>query len=224
MSWRATRRSGLAALAALCLVGCFDYEAEQPAHGEPPDTPSDAAAEVADASDPGGGEVAPETADDADATPADSEPPPDTAADLGPMDAPDAGPDDVADAGDAADSAAEGDTTIAPVTFDLVHAFLVVKCDPCHSGPSAATSEGEHDMANPDVDVAYAASQLASSAPGLTKGALGLRYVRQGIMPLGVGCTGTPADDAAKPDCLTAGELDRLTRWVTDGQLPPAPR
>jgi len=144
-------------------------------------------------------------------------PAPDTAVETSAPDAPDAIDDSVEDGGDTAEVAP------APVTFDQVHAFFVVKCVPCHEGPVAATSDGGHNMANPDVAVAYAASQLPSSFAGKTKGALALQYVRGGIMPLGAGCTGKPASDAGNDACLTADELDLLQRWVDGGQLAPEP-
>lgn len=137
-------------------------------------------------------------------------------------------PPDTTTAGDGDETQAPEDTAAADdeaapqaVTFDAVHAFMVVKCAPCHAGPVAATAQGGHNMANPDVAVAYAASQLDSTLAGKTKGALALQYVKAGIMPIGAGCSGDPAADAGLDGCLTAGELELLERWVADGQLPP---
>ena len=45
-------------------------------------------------------------------------------------------------------------------------------------------------------------------------------FAGQGSMPQGGGCTGNPALDAAKPQCLTAAEQSTLQAWITGGQLP----
>ena len=222
-------RSGLAVLAVISGPGCFDYASKRPAHGAVDATDTAAAdgdvAEIADA-DTGSADSEVATAADVEPdTPAETSPEVASDADTEPDTTLDVEPEvsDVEpDVSDVEPDTAETEVVVGPVTFDLVHAFFVVKCDPCHAGATAAGSQGEHNMANPDVDVAYAASQLESSAPPKTKGELALQYVRIGVMPLGVGCTGRPEADADKPDCLTAAEIDLLARWIADGQLPPA--
>jgi hypothetical protein len=195
----------LVPLLALALA-CGDYDDEVAPHGDTADTVTPADATAADTATVNDTTTTVETT-----TPADTD-----AFDTADRDEDDDSEDD------GEDDAEEVEIVAATVTFDQVHAVFVVKCVPCHAGPSAATSDGGHNMANADIGVAYAASQLESSLAGRTKGALALQYVRGGIMPLGAGCTGRPEDDADKPSCHTADEIELLASWVEDGQLPPA--
>jgi hypothetical protein len=44
--------------------------------------------------------------------------------------------------------------------------------------------------------------------------------IQAGSMPQGGGCTGDPAQDAAKPGCLTADEQAKIKAWIDGGQQP----
>ncbi|MFW6023772.1 MAG: hypothetical protein ACOC9O_03410 [Myxococcota bacterium] len=104
------------------------------------------------------------------------------------------------------------------VCFSDVHPIFNTKCSPCHAGGGS----GGHDIGHPDIETAYADSQLSSyHASGSTKGHAALIRIQEGSMPLGRGCTGDPAQDAGNPDCLTQTEQDLIQAWLDDGQLGP---
>jgi hypothetical protein len=44
--------------------------------------------------------------------------------------------------------------------------------------------------------------------------------VKDGSMPVGGGCTGNPALDAGKAQCLTAAEQAVLQAWIDGGMKP----
>lgn len=90
-------------------------------------------------------------------------------------------------------------------------AILQAKCAPCHTSGSS----GELSYSG------YADTQKASYfCAGKTKGACSLDRIKDGSMPQGGGCTGDPAQDASKGNCLTAEEQATLQSWVDGGQQP----
>jgi hypothetical protein len=109
---------------------------------------------------------------------------------------------------------------LAQSTFDDVHPVFRAYCADCHS----TQGNGGLDIAAGDITTAYASSQLPSYfVPGQTKGFAALVRIQNGDMPLGAGCSGTPAADATTPACLTASEQGRLQTWIQDGQPGPLP-
>lgn len=100
-----------------------------------------------------------------------------------------------------------------PVSYALdVQPILGAKCAPCHT----VSGSGGANLGNN-----YASTQLASYyCVGKTKGACALTRIQNGTMPAGGTCTGNPALDAGKPQCLTAAEQATIQAWIDGGQLP----
>ncbi len=117
--------------------------------------------------------------------------------------------------------ASEGSGTEAPdADFADVASLFSDKCGPCH----VSASLGGHDIGAPDLNAAFADSQLpAASADcdGLTKGACTLVRIQSGSMPMGFGCTGDPQDDAGNDRCFTVDEQALLESWIDGGQASP---
>jgi hypothetical protein len=90
--------------------------------------------------------------------------------------------------------------------------IFAAKCAPCHT----TFGSGGH-----NIGVSYSDTQLASYyCPSHTKGYCALVRIQNGSMPAGGGCTGNPALDASRPQCLTAAEQATLQAWINGGQLP----
>jgi hypothetical protein len=118
----------------------------------------------------------------------------------------DAGTDDagVADAGD--DDASGADTVTVTYTADI-QPILQAKCSTCHT----VAAFGGVNFASE-----YADTQILSTrCSGKKVYECMLERVLTGSMPMGRGCTGDPAADEGNADCLTQGELDALTAWVS---------
>jgi hypothetical protein len=110
--------------------------------------------------------------------------------------------------GAAADGAG-GDA--AGVTYQAVKPILAAKCVPCHM--TGGTAAAQHTMAS-EYDGANSPSVACT---GKTKGACAVDVVKSGFMPFMRGCTGNPAMDTGKAQCLTAEEQQRLADWVAGG-------
>jgi hypothetical protein len=119
-------------------------------------------------------------------------------------------------AGGAGGSAGEGGSAGAAGQPAVSYAtdaqpILQAKCAPCHTSGSS----GQLGFAT------YSDTQQPSYyCDGKTKGACALTRIQDGTMPQGGGCTGDPAQDAAKSNCLTAQEQATLQAWIDGGQLP----
>ena len=101
-------------------------------------------------------------------------------------------------------------------TFADVQPVYNKYCGGCHTGGGS----GGHNIGSTNLATAYADSQKASYlCPGKTKGACTIEQIQSGYMPLGKGCSGDPATDAAKPACLTAQDQATIQAWIDDGQL-----
>ena len=103
-------------------------------------------------------------------------------------------------------------------TFAAVHDIYVSKCGACHSGPFGS---GSHSMGDTDINDAYSDSQKSAYSIMGTKGGATIVRIQSGAMPLGGGCSGDPATDASKPQCLTQQEQDDIQAWIDGGQLAP---
>jgi hypothetical protein len=109
-----------------------------------------------------------------------------------------------------ADSGA-ADSGPAVVTYQDVKPIFATKCVPCHvTGGQGAPF---HTLAE-----SYDSANKTSSACSPKKvGECTLVLVKSGFMPLGRGCTGDPARDAANTACLTAAEQQKLADWIAGG-------
>ena len=112
-------------------------------------------------------------------------------------------------ADDDCDGTANEGCALVTYTAD-VQPIFVNYCSSCHTtGGSGGTN----------FAASYADSQLPSaSCPGLTRGACALQRIQTGSMPSGAGCTGNPALDVGKPQCLTAAEQATIAAWIQSGQ------
>jgi hypothetical protein len=112
---------------------------------------------------------------------------------------------------DGAAGAAGADSAPAAVTYQDVKPIFATKCVPCHvTGGQGAPF---HTLAE-----SYASANKTSSACSPRKiGECTLELVKLGSMPLGKGCTGDPARDAANAACLTAAEQQKLADWIAGG-------
>jgi hypothetical protein len=88
--------------------------------------------------------------------------------------------------------------------------IFAAKCTPCHTGGSS----GGHDIGS-----SHAESQKAAGAcPDKTIAECAVVRIENGTMPLGKGCGGPVADDAANAGtCVTETELQTLKDWIAGG-------
>jgi hypothetical protein len=114
--------------------------------------------------------------------------------------------------GTTAGTAGNGGTT---VTYAQVQPLFMAKCTPCHS--AGGLGAGAHTLADSNADAPKPGAHPACM--GTTKGECSLIRVKDGSMPLGKGCTGDPARDAANPACLTQQEQDLLAAWIDGGLM-----
>jgi len=95
-----------------------------------------------------------------------------------------------------------------PIYFD--------KCDPCHT----ELGLGGHNIGTNYEDALKPASIFPECTdPGLLIGQCTIVLIQEGVMPLGAGCTGDPAQDADNPLCTTQEQQDLIQAWI-DAGLP----
>ncbi|MCH9680013.1 MAG: hypothetical protein K0V04_01165 [Deltaproteobacteria bacterium] len=106
------------------------------------------------------------------------------------------------------------------VTFDAVSPVYTQMCGPCH----VSASFGGHDIGSRVVADGFADSQLDANSPacaGLSVGACTLIRIQSGSMPMGLGCTGDPAQDSANDLCLTQEQQLLIRAWIDGGEAGP---
>jgi hypothetical protein len=108
-----------------------------------------------------------------------------------------------------------GGTGGAVTVYADVKPIFMAKCGMCHAGTGSGSTA--HKLAE-SADDAKKAS-YTGACMGKPKGECSLIRVKAGTMPFGKGCTGNPANDASKPDCLTQEEQDKLQAWITGGLM-----
>ena len=103
----------------------------------------------------------------------------------------------------------------AATVYADVKPIFMAKCGPCHTGTGSGSTA--HKLAENADDAKK--NVLHGRLHGQAKGACTLIRIKAGTMPFGKGCSGNPTTDAAKPDCLTQAEQDKLQAWITGGLM-----
>ena len=104
------------------------------------------------------------------------------------------------------------DTSGAGISYTAnVQPIYQEKCAPCHTGAVGCSGAA-------CFGAVYADTQnQAGACAGLTVGECTLQRIQAGSMPLGAGCSGDPATDAANGACLTAEQQQTIQDWIDAG-------
>ena len=106
------------------------------------------------------------------------------------------------------------DAEPTPATYtDDAQPIFAAKCAGCHTGGGS----GSHNIGSNYADASKNANN--SDCTGLTVGECTIVRIQSGEMPFGAGCSGDPALDAGKSNCLTQAEQDTIQAWIDGGLL-----